>query len=155
LGVLVQFGDLRYFTAGDLDGEYAVSRFGYSYNDIEKIVAPRVGEVDLYRASHHGSGHSSSAFLLNTLKPTVSLISCGIGNSYGHPAENTFELLKSVSEMVHLTNLCNEERDYENTLIASGDIIVSSLDGTTYTVESGGGSHSHVAKSSGNEGVCP
>jgi beta-lactamase superfamily II metal-dependent hydrolase len=65
--------------------EYAESSFGYLYNDIESFVAPRVGEIDIYRANHHGSGHSSSQLFMDTLNPQLSLISCGVANSYGHP----------------------------------------------------------------------
>ena len=45
VGLLIRFGDIEYVTCGDLDGEYSSSSFGYTYNDIESIVAPRVGEV--------------------------------------------------------------------------------------------------------------
>lgn len=32
IGLLIRFGDFTYVTAGDLDGEYATSGFGYTYN---------------------------------------------------------------------------------------------------------------------------
>lgn len=32
IGLLIRFGDFTYVTAGDLDGEYATSGWGYTYN---------------------------------------------------------------------------------------------------------------------------
>ena len=51
----------RYVTAGDSDGEYATSEYGYTYNDVEIAIAKRTGAVDVLHANHHGSSHSTSA----------------------------------------------------------------------------------------------
>merc|ERR1712196_743009 len=48
IGLRVRYGDIVYATAGDIDGEYTVnSAFGYSYNDVESVMAPRMGSVDI------------------------------------------------------------------------------------------------------------
>ena len=67
-----------------MDGEYNYSSY-YTYNDVETVLAKRVGEVDIYHVDHHGSKHSSGEVFISTLKPSVSLCSCGNNNTYGHP----------------------------------------------------------------------
>lgn len=49
--------------------------------------------IDVISVSHHGSRHSSSAALLDLVTPQIALISCGEGNSYGHPAQETLDRL--------------------------------------------------------------
>jgi beta-lactamase superfamily II metal-dependent hydrolase len=44
-----------------------------------------VGEIDVYHLNHHGSSHSSSLQWLTLLNPLVTVGSCGVDNSYGHP----------------------------------------------------------------------
>lgn len=41
--------------------------------------------ITFYKAAHHGSNHSNSEALLSRLKPSVSVVSCALKNSYGHP----------------------------------------------------------------------
>ena len=41
-------GPFRFVTAGDSDGEYATqTQFGYTYNDVESVIAKTVGGVDV------------------------------------------------------------------------------------------------------------
>lgn len=42
--------------------------------DIETVVSPRIGEVDVYHADHHGSSHSSNENLVSMLLPEVTLV---------------------------------------------------------------------------------
>ena len=43
--------------------------------------------ADLLKVGHHGSSTSSSADFLRAVRPDCALISCGEGNSYGHPEQ--------------------------------------------------------------------
>ncbi|WP_235215530.1 ComEC/Rec2 family competence protein [Phaeacidiphilus oryzae] len=47
-----------------------------------------LGPVDVLKVAHHGSARQDPA-LLAALRPRVALISCGLGNPYGHPAPST------------------------------------------------------------------
>jgi beta-lactamase superfamily II metal-dependent hydrolase len=132
IGIKIRYGLIDYATAGDADGEYDTSQFGYTYNDVETILAGRFGIVDVMRANHHGSGHSTSQVYVDTLEPGVSAISCG-ANSYGHPAQAVLDRLAAVSA-VYLTNTCATGIDYSATVIVDGDIIIRSTDGVNYTV---------------------
>ncbi|WP_338652675.1 MBL fold metallo-hydrolase [Sporosarcina psychrophila] len=48
----------------------------YTYDDIS---------ADVLKAGHHGSGTSSSAAFISTVKPQTAILSYGKNNSYGHP----------------------------------------------------------------------
>lgn len=132
IGVKITYGQLDYATAGDSDGEYATSQFGYTYNDVEAVLAPRIGAVDVMRANHHGSGHSTSQLYADTLQPHASFISCG-DNTFGHPGQTTLDRLLFWGA-VYLTNLCDTTRNYGASVIVNGDIVLKSADGVNYTI---------------------
>lgn len=133
IGIKIRYGLIDYATAGDSDGVYDTSQWGYTYNDVETDLADRFGQVDILRANHHGSGHSTNQYYVDTLNPDASAISCG-SNTYGHPAQGVLDRLSATGD-VYLTNLCDDTRDYGATVIVDGDIIIRSTDGTNYTVD--------------------
>ena len=49
--------------------------------------------IDLLKVGHHGSAFSSTPALLDLVRPSVAVISAGLGNPYGHPAAETLERL--------------------------------------------------------------
>lgn len=63
----------------------------------------RQGQVDLYKASHHGSDGSNSDALLSVLKPGVTVVSCARKNSYGHPGEEAIERIEAQSSRIFYT----------------------------------------------------
>lgn len=62
-----------------------------------------VHKVDILKVGHHGSDGSSTEDFLKELKPEVSIISCGINNSYGHPGRETLSRLHDVGSDVYIT----------------------------------------------------
>ena len=46
--------------------------------------------VQVWKAGHHGSDTSGSRAFLDRLRPRRVLISCGVGNSYGHPSHGVY-----------------------------------------------------------------
>lgn len=147
IALRVSFGDFRFATAGDTDGEFAANtRFGYVYNDVETVIAPTFGEVDFMLVNHHGSGHSTNEFYVSTLKPQAAAISCGYNNTHDHPAQRVLDTLLAHSD-VYLNNLCALGRDYGKSIVIDGDIVVkSSGTGSTFTVN-GKDYTSHRARS--------
>jgi hypothetical protein len=133
IGLRIRYGLLDYATAGDSDGEYATSEFDYTYNNVEAILKGRYGKVDVMRANHHGSGHSSSQAYVDFLNPDASAISCG-DNSFGHPAQDVIDRLLATGDL-YITNTCDETRDYDGVVIVDGDIILRSYNGVTYTID--------------------
>ena len=104
----------------------------YTYNDVETDMADRMGPVDVMRANHHGSQHSTNQYYVDTLDPQASAISCG-SNSFGHPGQNVLDRLLATSD-VYLTNLCDETRDYGASVLVHGDIVLKSTNGVDYTI---------------------
>ncbi len=61
-------------------------------------------DVDLLVAGHHGSKHSTSEELLNTIRPETVFISVG-ENAYGHPAQSILDRLAAFGCEVFRTDL--------------------------------------------------
>jgi hypothetical protein len=131
--LMVSFGDLDYVTGGDTDGDYEISGYNYTYNDVESAIAPGIGQVEILRVNHHGSRHSTNQAYVNTLNPDISLISCGSTNTYGHPDQDVLNRLLATSR-VYLTERGEPSRDYGNAVIVNDDIVIRSSDGVNYTV---------------------
>ena len=47
--------------------------------------------ADILKAGHHGSRTSSTKDYLEAVQPEIAVISCGEGNSYGHPHQQTLD----------------------------------------------------------------
>jgi len=131
VAALLRFGALDYFIGGDLSGEWQTSSYGYAYHDIETLVARGLPDVDVYRADHHGSEHSSNPTFLAQLQPEVSIVSTGDGNPYGHPARVTVERL-SVPGVVYLTE--RGAADASAPVSIAGSVVLRTVDGSTYSV---------------------
>jgi len=57
---------------------------------------PELKQTRVWKAGHHGSDTSGSPAFLRLLRPKLVLISCGVGNSYGHPSHGPY-LLRSAA----------------------------------------------------------
>ena len=82
VGIILENGKDRFFIGGDIgtEGEKEILEAGV---DIQ---------ADVMLMNHHGS-HVSREFF-QTVDPSQAVISCGEGNSYGHPRQETAELLQ-------------------------------------------------------------
>jgi len=154
IGLVAHYGDFTFATFGDLDGEYSQSDYGYMYDDIEATVIKRVGEVDVYNVNHHGSSHSSSTAFLQKLRPTVSVMSCGENNLYGHPAQDIMDRLQSVSKQIYITEKGNPNTHYGSAIITNSDIVITApTNSNTYTVKYGNSVQRYNAKNA-NQPKC-
>jgi competence protein ComEC len=63
--------------------------------ELVEAVARRGGALaaDVLKVGHHGSRTSSSAALLDAVRPGVAVISCGVRNRFGHPHAATLDAL--------------------------------------------------------------
>ena len=59
---------------------------------------------DVLKAGHHGSRYSSSAEFLAQVAPKLTVLSCGVGNRYGHPHEETLARLREAGSEVLRTD---------------------------------------------------
>lgn len=62
-----------------------------------------LSRYDVLKVGHHGSKYSSSMDFLEEIRPKMSIISCGEGNRYGHPHEETLERLGAIGSKVYIT----------------------------------------------------
>ncbi|SIN69971.1 Metal-dependent hydrolase, beta-lactamase superfamily II [Singulisphaera sp. GP187] len=50
---------------------------------------------DVLKLAHHGSRNGTDGFWLELVNPKLAVISCGAGNSYGHPSPQVLDLLET------------------------------------------------------------
>ena len=63
----------------------------------------RLTEVDLCKASHHGSNYSNGTQLLEMIQPEYIVVSCAKKNSYGHPGEKAVQRMEDAGELIFYT----------------------------------------------------
>lgn len=78
-------------------------------------------DADILRVGHHGSSTSTTGAFVKAVSPDLAIISCGAGNSYGHPHNETLATLTDHGVLVMRTDL-------------SGTIQIAS-DGVSYRVQ--------------------
>lgn len=61
--------------------------------------------ADILKVGHHGSSSSSSPLFIKSVGPKIAVISCGHGNKYGHPHQETISLLQSLGIEIYQTDL--------------------------------------------------
>lgn len=61
---------------------------------------------NLLKVAHHGSKNSTSKEFLSVIKPEISVISCGLNNSYGHPHQELLKRLQQECKMIYITKDC-------------------------------------------------
>lgn len=91
----IDYGETSFIFTGDAEymAEYMMMDSGLPLS------------ADVLKVGHHGSATSSTMEFLRAVDPTYAVISCGKGNSYGHPHESTLEALKSLDAQLYRTDL--------------------------------------------------
>ena len=87
-------------------GDVAVLLMGDAGAEIERAIVPRLtpARVRVLKVGHHGSRTSTSAALIAAWRPDVAVISCGRGNSFGHPAPAVLARLLAAGASVFRTD---------------------------------------------------
>lgn len=88
-------------------GEITESCMEKCFNESIRLLTED-GRIEVLKTAHHGSSSSSSKAFLNDIRPSVSLISVGINNSYGHPHKETLKRLKDCNSKVFRTDECGQ-----------------------------------------------
>jgi beta-lactamase superfamily II metal-dependent hydrolase len=79
--------------------------------DLEKAAEQRLVQsgadlqADVLKVGHHGSAGASSEAFLEQVNAAVGLISCGLNNRYGHPAQAALERLEDAGCKLLRTDL--------------------------------------------------
>ena len=120
LVLLMKYKEFEIMLTGDVEKageleflEYADRMNARSDRSAEKETAEKetaekkqdriLEDVDILKVAHHGSAGSSSEEFLQSVRPALSLISCGRNNSYGHPHEETVERLGNAGSRIMST----------------------------------------------------
>jgi len=79
----------------------------FAGGDLEPLaqsqIRGQIGEVDIYKVSHHGSKFQDPE-LMQELSPALAVISVGATNTYGHPAPSTISALTDLGAKVLRTD---------------------------------------------------
>ena len=91
-------------------GETSVLFTGDAEVDSEQDMLERYGhtgllDCDLIKVGHHGSDTSSSEAFLKAVTPDFGVISCGTGNTYGHPIQSILARYESLNVTLFRTDL--------------------------------------------------
>ncbi|MBQ3404149.1 MAG: MBL fold metallo-hydrolase [Oscillospiraceae bacterium] len=76
---------------------------GDSEAPAESVLADKLWDIDVFKAGHHGSHTANSLPLLNAARPEYVIVSCGKGNSYGHPHAEAMQNFAAVGATVYTT----------------------------------------------------
>ena len=104
----VSFGRRRFLFTGDAEteAERALLKSGVDLS------------ADVLKLGHHGSSTSSTDAFLDAVNPKYALITCGEGNSYGHPHRETLTRLRERGVETYRADL-----NGDITLTCDGDAI--------------------------------
>lgn len=104
VGILLEHGENSFLMTGDAEEE--------AEEDILKNGLDI--SADVYKAGHHGSNTASTEAFLEAVNPAYAVISCGEGNSYGHPHAEVLNRFRSMGVEVFRT-------DEQGTIVAVSD----------------------------------
>lgn len=93
-------------------GEISALFTGDAEADSERDQVKRYGsaaggplDVDILKVGHHGSTSSTTDTYLRAVTPTYAVISCGMGNDYGHPHKEVTNRLTKAGILILRTDL--------------------------------------------------
>ena len=104
VAILLEYGKNRFLFTGDAE----------EASEAEMLTNGIDISADVYKVAHHGSRSASTQEFLNAVHPKYAVISCGEGNSYGHPHAEVLNRLRSMGVEVFRT-------DEQGSIIASSD----------------------------------
>lgn len=102
--IRLSYGESDFIFTGDAD-------YGSERDMVESEMAL---DCEVLSLTHHGSSSGNSSLFLEKTNPEFAVISCGKGNSYGHPHEEVVELLEVMEIDVFRS-------DVQGTVIATTD----------------------------------
>ena len=94
--IRLDFKDFSCLFTGDIEKEREGQLLNESRNNLN---------VDILKIAHHGSYSGSSPLFIKSVNPETGIISCGKGNQYGHPHQETLTLLQNLGINIYRTDL--------------------------------------------------
>ncbi len=136
VALLISYDGFNYFIGGDLT-EPVEERI---------VLEAALGDIDVYKVSHHGSATSSSRPFMQLIQPEVAIISNGSNCGYRHPRQSVLDNLRVItgieifqtnqltcSNMATGGNVANANIADPETTDSDGQISVV-VSGTSYVV---------------------
>lgn len=109
--LLLQYDKCSTLLTGDVEGAGEQQMLQYLKEEQPQTVESNVQQntlniqpLTVLKVAHHGSSNSTDLELLEMLRPSISIISCGKDNSYGHPHVELIERLESVDTLISRTD---------------------------------------------------
>ena len=98
-------------------GDVAIVLLGDVGAATERAILPQLtpARVRILKVAHHGSRTSTSQELVDAWRPQMAIISCGRGNTFGHPAPEVLRRLESIGAAIYRT-----DRDGQITIDTNG-----------------------------------
>ena len=93
--LVLHFGRFDAVFGGDLSGD--------TVNAIEGLVAPTVGESEVYKVHDHGGATSSSAAWMALVHPKVAMLSVGSPNALAQPAQVALDRIRAAGATTYWT----------------------------------------------------
>lgn len=104
VGILLEHGENRFLFTGDAEEK----------SETDMLNSGIDLSADVFKAAHHGSRTANTEAFLERVNPDYVVISCGEGNSYGHPHAEVLNRLREMGIEVFRT-------DEEGTITATSD----------------------------------
>lgn len=104
IAILLTHGENKFLFTGDAEEE---EELAFLQSEIPI-------EADVYKTGHHGSRTSSCKEFLEAVSPQYAVISCGEGNSYGHPHAEPLNNFRAMGIQVFRT-------DEQGSIVVSSD----------------------------------
>ena len=92
------FGNRAFLFTGDAEAQVERQILTNGYNV----------KADVLKAGHHGSKTSTSDPFLRAVNPAYAVITCGVGNNYGHPHDETIERLNNANIPYYRADICGD-----------------------------------------------
>lgn len=92
----VDYGETSFLFTGDMEQDA----------EADLLASGVCLEADVLKVGHHGSSTSTSEDFLDAVHPQYGIISCGAGNSYGHPHAETLSRLEQANVQLYRTDQC-------------------------------------------------
>ena len=97
IGVVISYGNFATALTGDAEAQ--------AFNWWAERVPNVFTDVDVYKASHHGSENGDTPLSMSEFKPETVVISVGADNPYGHPAASALRLYSAAGAQVFRTDM--------------------------------------------------
>lgn len=100
----ITFGKVSFLLTGDAE----------DVSEAEMLKSGQDLQATVLKVGHHGSSSSTTNAFLKAVSPKYAVISVGVNNDYGHPAQTTLTKLTKAGAQVYRT-------DQDGTIVATSD----------------------------------